>query len=466
MMRLGTAGEAVYREHPIKILRYSAKNLWLLIFPLLRSLRFYPFSLQKLIDWGAGAWFDLLVALLILGIGTLRWHACTYYFDEVSIRSQSGILLRRGTEIPLERIASTVEEHPFYLRPLRAACLQISTAAGAVPEADMHLTLYLRDLHRLRQHIPVLQNGSTGAVAYHTPAWRMLLFSALFSSSFSGAIYIATICFQGGRITSDLVKQFQAQQILEDATDKASTAFHGVPRIAITIGIVILALWLISFGRNLLRYGRFRHAVRGGVHLGAHGNPHPPAVSSAGQRHYFPRPAAESADEDIRHGIPPHSLPRLRQPAGYAAGADSADSEKRLTGTIGKAAHGAGHGAPETSCTLQYPVFLVLCVAAGDRALCDSAGTVYSAVAAAESGGDHSVLFRDADYSAGVAAVYPHCGDVHRIGHHGRPVFADAFLQLVHVPHHYGEPRPHCPHGPDADTRTEDVRRLSSVYHL
>ena len=96
MMRLGNAGEAVYREHPIKILRYSAKNLWLLIFPLLRSLRFYPFSLQKLIDWGAGAWFDLLVALLILGIGTLRWHACTYYFDEVSIRSQFSPVSRRS----------------------------------------------------------------------------------------------------------------------------------------------------------------------------------------------------------------------------------------------------------------------------------------------------------------------------------------------------------------------------------
>ena len=62
----------------------------LLIFPLLRSLRFYPFSLQKLIDWGAGAWFDLLVALLILGIGTLRWHACTYYFDEVPFVPKAG----------------------------------------------------------------------------------------------------------------------------------------------------------------------------------------------------------------------------------------------------------------------------------------------------------------------------------------------------------------------------------------
>ena len=460
MMRLGTAGEAVYREHPIKILRYSAKNLWLLIFPLLRSLRFYPFSLQKLIDWGAGAWFDLLVALLILGIGTLRWHACTYYFDEVSIRSQSGILLRRGTEIPLERIASTVEEHPFYLRPLRAACLQISTAAGAVPEADMHLTLYLRDLHRLRQHIPVLQNGSTGAVAYHTPAWRMLLFSALFSSSFSGAIYIATICFQGGRITSDLVKQFQAQQILEDATDKASTAFHGVPRIAITIGIVILALWLISFGRNLLRYGRFRMRF-GEEFISVH-------TGILTRRRYHLRDNA-IIFPDLRQNLLMKifgmvSL-HIRCP-GYGSRRDTLPVLIPLTGTAGKVAHGTGHGAPETSCTLQYPVFLVLCVAAGDRALCDSAGTVYSAVAAAESGGDHSVLFRDADYSAGVAAVYPHCGDVHRIGHHGRPVFADAFLQLVHVPHHYGEPRPHCPHGSDADTRTEDVRRLSSVYHL
>ena len=258
MTRTAAASPAVYREHPIKILRYSAKNLWLLIFPLLRSLRFYPFSFQNLIDWGAGVWFDLLVALLILGIGTLRWHACIYYFDEVTIRSRSGILLQRVTEIPLERIASTVEEHPFYLRPLRAACLRISTAAGAMPDADMQLTLYLRDLHRLRQNIPVLQNGKSEEAAYHTPAWRTMLFSALFSSSFSGALYIATLFFQGGRITSDLLEQFQAQQLLEDATDRASTAFHGVPRIAVTIGIIILALWLISFGRNLLRYGRFK----------------------------------------------------------------------------------------------------------------------------------------------------------------------------------------------------------------
>ena len=157
-----------YHEHPIKILRYSAKNLWLLIFPLLRSLRFYPFSFQNFIDWGAGAWFDLLVAFLILCFGTLRWYCCRLQLDAVSIRSSSGILLKQATEIPFSRITATVEEHPLYLRPLRAVRLQISTASGSIPEANMKLILHQRDLHQIRRHVPVLRNNSAQANAHPT----------------------------------------------------------------------------------------------------------------------------------------------------------------------------------------------------------------------------------------------------------------------------------------------------------
>ncbi len=259
----------VYHEHPIKILRYSAKNIWLLIFPLLRSLRFYPFSIQNIIEWGAGVWFDLLVALMILGIGVLRWYFCSFQFNEIFIRARSGLLVTQEIEIPLNRITATIEEHPVYLRPLRAARLQISTASGAAPEENMKLILRLQDLHRLRQNIPVLQNDSSKATAYHTPTWRVLLFSALFSSSFSGALYIAALFVQGGRITSELLEEFRARQLLEDAADRASTIFHGVPHVAVTLGIVILALWLVSFFRNLLRYGRFRIRF-GSEHISVH----------------------------------------------------------------------------------------------------------------------------------------------------------------------------------------------------
>lgn len=41
-------------------------------------------------------------------------------------------------------------------------------------------------------------------------------------------------------------------------TDQAATYFKGIPRLAITIGILILSAWLISFIGNLLRYSRFR----------------------------------------------------------------------------------------------------------------------------------------------------------------------------------------------------------------
>lgn len=263
------SGAAVYHEHPIKILRYSAKNIWLLIFPLLRSLRFYPFSIQNVIEWGAGVWFDLLMALMILGLGALRWYFCSYQFNEVFIRAKIGVLAVQETEIPLNRITATIEEHPFYLRPLRAARLQISTASGTAQEENMKLILRLRDLHRMRQSIPVLQNDSNLSTAHHTPTWRVLLFSALFSSSFSGALYIAALFVQGGRITADLAEEFRAQQLLEDATDRAASVFQGVPRVAITLGIVILSLWLVSFFRNLLRYGRFRIRF-GGEHVSVH----------------------------------------------------------------------------------------------------------------------------------------------------------------------------------------------------
>lgn len=259
----------IYHEHPIKILKYSAKNLWLLIFPLLRGLRFYPFSLQNLIDWGAGAWFDLLIALFILGLGALRWYCCRYQFNSNTIYAKSGFFLTKETVIPLERITVTTEEHLFYLRPLRAVVLQVSTASGVQDETSMRLILRLRDLHHMRPNIPVLQNDSQATVAYHSPAWRMLLFSALFSSSFSGAIYIAALFVQGGRMTADLLEEFRAQQLLENATRRASTVFRGVPRAAITLGIIILSLWLISFFRNLLRYGRFRIRF-GRQHISVH----------------------------------------------------------------------------------------------------------------------------------------------------------------------------------------------------
>ena len=116
-------------EHPIKILRYTAKNLWLLIFPLLRSAHFFPFSAKEIAAWLHGAWFDLLICVLILTYGAIRWYFCGFMYNTEVIRRQSGILLKRETEIPCSSITSVTEEHAFFLRPFGAVRVSIHTGA-------------------------------------------------------------------------------------------------------------------------------------------------------------------------------------------------------------------------------------------------------------------------------------------------------------------------------------------------
>lgn len=129
-------------EHPIKILRYTAKNLWLLIFPLLRSAHFFPFSAKEVAAWLHGSWFDLLICVLILTYGAIRWYFCGFMYNTEVIRRQSGILLKRETEIPCSSITSVTEEHAFFLRPFGAVRVSIHTGAEDIAGADMQLVLY------------------------------------------------------------------------------------------------------------------------------------------------------------------------------------------------------------------------------------------------------------------------------------------------------------------------------------
>ena len=46
---------AVYHEHPVRIIKYSAKNIWLLIFPLLRGINAIRLDRDRMYEWLRGA---------------------------------------------------------------------------------------------------------------------------------------------------------------------------------------------------------------------------------------------------------------------------------------------------------------------------------------------------------------------------------------------------------------------------
>lgn len=246
----------MHREHPLRILRYSMKNLWLLIFPILRGAYHFA-SREDVATWLRGTWFELLILLMIFGYGWLSW-----YFREFNVRDgqlfvQDGILFRRQRFLPVKCLSAMTLEQPVWMRPFSGTYLYADTASGVRESPDIRLLLRKRDVPLFLAALPRLRKGKRHHFADRVGIGRTLLFSMLFSSSFSGAVYLAVFWFQGGRIARDLIQQFRLTQRLGTVSKTLAARLNGIPPAAVALSIIILSTWLLSFLANLMRYGGF-----------------------------------------------------------------------------------------------------------------------------------------------------------------------------------------------------------------
>ena len=244
------------REHPLRIIRYSTKNLWLLIFPILRGA--YHFTSQEdVIEWLQGTWIDILVLLVIFGYGYLDWYFRKFAIVEQNLFVQEGFFYTRKRCMPIRNISAMTIEHPFWLRAVGGAYLYLDTAAGRMDSTDIKLMIRVRDETIFLAQFPKIRKNETHHYEHRVGIGRMLLFSVLFSSSFSGAVYMAVLWVQGGKIARDLINQFHLAEYLSTFSAEVADKLNGIPPIAVTVGILVLALWIISFVKNIFRYGNF-----------------------------------------------------------------------------------------------------------------------------------------------------------------------------------------------------------------
>ncbi len=247
----------MHREHPLRIVRYSIKNIWLLIFPLLRGIYSFPASPEAVLAWARGAWFDLLILFCILGFGWVRWLYRKYDVRDGDIYVQEGILFRKRCYMPVQRISSMTLEAPFWLVPFRAVYLQADTAAGLMDRTDIRLLIRKKDAAMFERALPELHGRSSRSYRNKVRLWRIFCFSVVFSSSFYGTVYLAAFWFQGGRISRDLIEEFHLTERLAQVSEEVAAKLAGIPPAAVTVGIVILCMWLLSLCINLMRYGAF-----------------------------------------------------------------------------------------------------------------------------------------------------------------------------------------------------------------
>lgn len=244
----------LYHEHPLKILKYSAKNIWLLIFPLLRGIKAYLLDVNRLYEWFKGSWFDILIILIILLFGYIKWKFSFISVNEYTVTHRQGIILKTKTDIPIKNISSITIEHTFYLRAFKAVNFYADTRSGTSSSSnDLHLLLHQTTVNDIMKKIPAVSPQNSIKYSHKPQICLILIFSAFFSSSFSGIAYIATFFFQAGEIARDIIQT--SIDIISAETSKFIIA--KIPPIIWGIIIFLLVTWGISFIVNLFRYSGF-----------------------------------------------------------------------------------------------------------------------------------------------------------------------------------------------------------------
>lgn len=247
----------MYHEHPLRILRYSAKNIWLLIFPFLRGLKTYHFSKDFFYAWIQGAWKDILVIGIIILFGFIRW-----FFSRIEVRDgmlihHDGVFVKIDTFIPFANISCTTVENPVHFAVFGAKRLSCDTRAGIFKAVDIRLMVNVKVCREIMKHIPNISIWNSTTDLKRPSALSLLLFSVFFSSGFSGTVYVAMFFLKGGDIAHDIISM-SLNTLTKETAKLTDKLLLKIPSVALMIGVFFLASWFLSFIVNLFRYARFR----------------------------------------------------------------------------------------------------------------------------------------------------------------------------------------------------------------
>lgn len=241
----------IRRTHPITIVEFISRYLFLLLIPVIRGVYYLLTSEQDFYDWLGGTWADILVVLLILGFSYFRWYFQQYTFDEEGLHVRQGFFVRRDTLIPAATISTMSVEAPFYLRPLKAVRLSADTDAGFFRRADCRLTLPVEEARRMmNSRLP----EEPAKQRVYRPRWTDVAFlSVIVSNTLTGVIFLATFINKAGDI---LGEEFR-RRIIDGLEGIASRLMVFIPKTAALLALILLVGWGIGFIRNFFHYINF-----------------------------------------------------------------------------------------------------------------------------------------------------------------------------------------------------------------
>lgn len=246
------------RAHPVNILENASRYLILLLFPVLRALLT---SGEGFYAWLNGAWMDLCVLALMMGLAIYRWYVYTFYFDRSGIYITKGAVIRQKRYLPFEELTAVSIEAPWYYYPIKTVRLKADTDGGSPRAADFAITIDRKTAEKIVVYSKRRLENKQGVRRFYIPGnFYIAIFSLLTSNSITGVLYFATSISQAGNLFG---KEFE-ERIVTQFTRIARLLAFGLPPFAAVVGYAILGFWGLSFVINLLKHLRFEASRQGG----------------------------------------------------------------------------------------------------------------------------------------------------------------------------------------------------------
>ena len=245
--------EITLRAHPLMIVRYLWRYLFVLLIPVVRGLLNYGRSgtLSHLV---AG---EAALGAVIVAVAVLKWSRCRVIIARDRLTVRTGLFLSRTAVVPLGHIASALFEYNPVLALFGAVAVRIDTEAGGRKNADFALILTRRAARTLRRAV---SPDAPATLTYRCRTLRLVLLAAANSSAAAGLLIAAPVINKAGQLLGENL----SDRLMGTITYAAMLTERLIPPAATVLALVMVAGFVVSFLLTLFQCAPFRLRRRGG----------------------------------------------------------------------------------------------------------------------------------------------------------------------------------------------------------
>lgn len=255
-----------HRQHPIKIINYTSKNIWLMLIPLAKYLIATKFDFQS---WIRANWLDMLVITGIFAFAVFKWIFVYYEIDDDGIIAHSGLFGISTTKVYFSEITTFSCTQSYIYNAVNACTMFVETNADSVPKTDIKLVLSEKCVNEIYD-IVTAQGTDKPKFSISPKKSYLVFFSFLFSSALSGMLLYATFMFEVYRLVGKEMEEQLLRRVNGEIT-RIDTNFlkltNTVPKAILILGGAVVGSWLLSFIANLMRHWNFTATRCGGQYI-------------------------------------------------------------------------------------------------------------------------------------------------------------------------------------------------------